>query len=51
MGFIMALGLPACIAVFSQRGSIKASRVEKEYRERLTEDGKKPYVFFYNRGL
>lgn len=52
MGLTMGLGLPACIALFSQRGSIKADRVEKEFRDVKPQDGKKkPSVFYYNRGL
>jgi len=51
MASVMALGLPACIAFFSQRGSIRANRVEWELRDIPTADGQKPHYYYYNRGL
>ena len=51
MAGVMAIGLPACIATFSHRGSIRANRVEWELRDIPTEEGKKPYMYYFNRGL
>ncbi len=48
---LLTLGLPASIAFFSQKGSMKAKYLEKEFKERSLPNGKKPYVYFFNRGL
>lgn len=48
---ILTLGLPASIAWFSQKGSIKAKYVEPEFRDAVLSTGKKPYIFYFNRGL
>ena len=48
---ILTLGLPASIAMFAQRGSIKARDLEKEFKETNLANGRKPYVYYFNRGL
>lgn len=51
LGGILTLGLPASIAWFSQKGNIKAKYVEPEFRDATLSTGKKPYMFYFNRGL
>ena len=48
---ILTLGLPASIAMFAHRGSIKAKDTEKEFRDTTLANGRKPYVYYFNRGL
>ena len=48
---LLTIGLPASIAFFSQKGTIKAKYVEKEYQNEALPNGKKPYIFYFNRGL
>jgi sideroflexin-5 len=43
--------LPAAIAVFPQRGSLKAEKMEEEFRNIRDKDGKKLNTLFYNKGL
>jgi hypothetical protein len=43
--------LPAAIAVFPQRGSLKTEKMEKEFRDIRDKDGKKIDTLFYNKGL
>jgi hypothetical protein len=51
LAMILTLGLPASIAFFSQRGSIKAQHTEKEFREATLAGGNKPNFYYFNRGL
>lgn len=43
--------LPAAIAVFPQRGSLKTEKMEEEFRNIRDKDGKKIDTLFYNKGL
>ena len=51
LGALLTFGLPASIAFFSQRGSLKAKYIEPEFRDTLLSTGKKPYIYYFNRGL
>lgn len=48
---LLTIGLPASIAFFSQKGSMKAKYLEQEFKDKSLQNGKKPYVYFFNRGL
>lgn len=48
---LLTIGLPASIAFFSQKGSMKAKYLEQEFKDKTLQNGKKPYVYFFNRGL
>jgi hypothetical protein len=43
--------LPAAIAVFPQRGSLKTDKMEEEFHNLLDKDGKKVTTLYYNKGL
>jgi hypothetical protein len=51
LGSMLWLGLPLSIAFFSQRGNMKAKYIEPEFRDRTLSNGKKPYYYYFNRGL
>ena len=51
LAFILSIGLPASIAFFTQRGNLKAKYAEPEFKNSVLENGKKPYIYYFNRGL
>ncbi|KAH8555978.1 Tricarboxylate/iron carrier [Umbelopsis sp. PMI_123] len=51
IGLSLMTALPAAIAVFPQRGSLKAENMEEEFRNIRDKDGKKLNTLFYNKGL
>jgi hypothetical protein len=54
---MLSIGLPASIAMFAGKGSIRAANVEKSLLEELAQskgvsaEECKPYYFYYNRGM
>lgn len=51
IGLSLMTALPAAIAVFPQRGSLKTESMEEEFRNLRDKDGNKIDTLFYNKGL
>lgn len=51
IGLSLMTALPAAIAVFPQRGSLKTDSMEEEFHNIRNKDGKKIETLFYNKGL
>ncbi|CAM0136188.1 unnamed protein product [Umbelopsis sp. WA50703] len=51
IGLSLMTALPAAIAVFPQRGSLKTDKMEEEFHNLLDKDGKKVTTLYYNKGL
>lgn len=51
IGISLMTALPAAIAVFPQRGSLKTDNMEKEFHNLSDKDGNKVTTLYYNKGL
>jgi hypothetical protein len=51
IAFALWIALPISVSLFPQRGSLKASEIEQEFREMKNSKGKHVEVYYYNKGL
>jgi hypothetical protein len=51
IAFSLWIALPISVSLFPQRGEIKASEIEAEFRDIKNGKGKIVDTFYYNKGL
>lgn len=51
IAFSLWIALPLSVSLFPQKGSVKASEIEQEFREVRNSQGKYVETYYYNKGL
>ncbi len=51
IAFALWIALPISVSLFPQRGSVRASEMEQEFRTMTNSKGKVVDTFYYNKGL